>query len=281
MENNIVKPKLLFFTNIDNNGYSNMAIDDYFISKTLKNNHVNGLLRFYTFLSPTITIGYFQRTDIFSKEKLNNEHISIIRRLTGGNAIYHDKYSFTYSIILNRDIFNLKTNKDIYLFIANILKNGLLKLGIDTNIEDFTSTNNKNDYINYDKNDNINYDCFSSLSQYEIKGKDGNKLIGSAQKIFKNLFLQQGVFLYNYSPQNLKKILKNEKENISKNYFTKNEKNIQIDNIIKLDNIIKSFKENFSLYMDLIDYEITENDNSEIEKLVNSKYSKDEWNYKK
>ena len=287
MENNAIKPKLLFFTNIDSNGYLNMAIDDYFIAKILENNYeknnIDGVLRFYTFSSPTITIGYFQKTDIFSKEKLNNNRISIIRRLTGGNAIYHDKYSFTYSIILNRDILNLKTNKDIYLFTAKILKDGLLKLGIDTIIEDTTSTNDKN----YD----MNYDCFSSLSQYEIKRKDGNKLIGSAQKIFKNLFLQQGVFLNSYSPKNLEFFLKNiEKDmdinsliKIDINSFIKNEENIRIINgeNIQINDIIKSFKESFSEYMELINYEISSEDNLEIEKLVNSKYSRDEWNYKK
>ena len=269
MENNNFKPKLFFFTNIDNSGYSNMAIDDYFVSKILKNNIKendkndinNGLLRFYTFSNPTITIGYFQKTDIFSKNKLKENNTTIIRRLTGGNAIYHDRYSFTYSIILNRDILNLKTNKDIYLFIAKILKNGLLKLGIDTIIEDTTIVNN------------TNYDCFSSVSQYEIKGKQGNKLIGSAQKIFRNLFLQQGVFLNNYSPQNLEFFLKNKEKYI--NYSTKNEKNI------KIDDIVKSFKESFSEYTELINYEITDEDNLEIKKLINSKYSRDEWNYKK
>jgi len=83
-----------------NNGYWNMAIDEAILQLTIENKSPN-TLRFYKWNPSTISIGQNQSlssevdTTVAKKKGFN-----IVRRITGGGAVFHDNdREITYSII--------------------------------------------------------------------------------------------------------------------------------------------------------------------------------------
>ena len=74
-----------------NTGSLNMSIDEALLASK------QPVLRFYRWKPACLSIGYFQSTQIINSKKLND--VDIVRRLTGGNAVLHDK-ELTYSVII-------------------------------------------------------------------------------------------------------------------------------------------------------------------------------------
>ncbi len=235
-----------------------MACDEYFLGLADKG-IIDCAVRFFTWSPVSISLGYYQKSKDFDMEKINSDNILLVRRITGGNAIFH-KNDFTYSAILKMGIKGLDNKRDFYDFLANVLKKSLLSLNIDCKINDKISIAEKNP------------DCFYSPSQYEIVDKNGKKLVGSAQKISKNAMLQHGSFFYDYNPEIIKKYLKN--ENFKDKKSNDNPK-------LDLKEIKKAFFSAFKKEFELSDYKLTKEDESEIIKIANDKYSKDAWIFRK
>ncbi len=59
-------------------------------------------LRLFVFGRPTVTVGYFQRVEeVVDVGLAQREGIDIVRRITGGGAVYHDPSGeITYSVVL-------------------------------------------------------------------------------------------------------------------------------------------------------------------------------------
>jgi len=253
----INKVEILFLQTFDNDPFFNMAMDDYFLN-CVESGKFNGVLRFYTWKPASISLGYYQKTSNFNLDLIKNDNIEVVRRISGGNAIFHCN-DFTYSLILKKDIYDIGTKKDYYFFIANILKKACENIGFNCTVKE---------ELDILKNDP---DCFFSTSQYEIVDSNGAKIIGSAQKMLKNSFLQHGSFFYNYNSSMILKYLNNKDIQIE----------IEAQKTISLDEIKLSFKNNFLEYFLLKEYFISQEEQKEIENIVNNKYSKKEWNFRK
>ena len=165
-----------------NDGYYNMAVDEA-IADAVEKGVSPPTLRLYGWKSPTLSIGYSQRTD----KKIDTEYcrknkIDIVLRPTGGRAVLHDK-EVTYSFISPKNNPLFPDNiSGTYRVIGEALSKGLSILGIDAN---------SNSACRIPHSVFRNPSCFATTSQYEIT-VDGKKLIGSAQRRFKNSFLQHG-----------------------------------------------------------------------------------------
>jgi len=149
------------------------------------------ILRFYDWISPTISIGYLQNPDDLNLTQCLNDSVAIVRRPTGGRAIYHWK-EITYSIFIPSGYYpsNLSIMES-YKLISECLVKGIRRLGIKAEIAPAIRGNLKNP------------SCFSSHARYEVVF-DGKKLIGSAQRRLKDgSFLQQGSFLISNEYKNL------------------------------------------------------------------------------
>jgi len=238
-----------------------MAADEYFCNQVERENFY-GVLRFFTWMPSAISIGYYQKTRYFDLDKLKESGIKVVRRITGGNAIFH-KGDFTYSIILKNDNNGISAKKEFYHMLAKILKDSLSSLGVESFI---------NEKLNI-KNTTPN--CFSSTSQYEIVDDCGFKLIGSAQKITKEFILQHGSFFYNDNFNQISDYILLDRLDDVKNNKNPNKYKFEVSEIERV--FLKEFVKNFNL----INYELSENDIKNIELLIESKYSKDVWNFKK
>lgn len=78
---------------------SNMAIDNAILIANSKG-RVPPTVRFYGWVPPAISIGYFQSlTDEVDIDVCKRLGVGYVRRITGGGAVYHEK-EVTYSIVV-------------------------------------------------------------------------------------------------------------------------------------------------------------------------------------
>ena len=113
-----------------NNAAMNMAIDEAMLL-TQKASH-QPTLRFYDWLHPAFSFGYFQRiSEEVDVSACGTRGIELVRRMTGGGTVIHG-WDVTYTIIVPHGSGTFP--KDIsaaYCAISNCLINGLQQLGID------------------------------------------------------------------------------------------------------------------------------------------------------
>ena len=186
----------------------NMAVDEA-IAITFSKNETPPTLRLYQWKSPAITLGAFQKIDPILRHFLETNGVrpsqgtlplrpvTPMRRITGGQALLHDK-DLTYSIIAStHDPLFAGGIKKTFYSIAQGLLGALQLLGISAKIHtpmrDTTSPQAQSPRRGRSPF------CASSLSWYEI-AVDGKKLIGSAQKRWPDHFLQHGSIPLEKSP---------------------------------------------------------------------------------
>jgi lipoate---protein ligase len=77
-----------------------MAIDEAILTARTQN-RVPNTLRFYMWNPSAVTLGRFQKLENeINVEDCKKQHVDIVRRISGGGAVYHDKNGeITYSII--------------------------------------------------------------------------------------------------------------------------------------------------------------------------------------
>ena len=113
-----------------NNAAMNMAIDEAMLL-TQKDSR-QPTLRFYDWLHPAFSFGYFQRISEEVDVSACGAHgIELVRRMTGGGTVIHG-WDVTYTLIVPHG--SGMFPKDIstaYCAISNCLINGLQRLGID------------------------------------------------------------------------------------------------------------------------------------------------------
>ena len=113
-----------------NSAAMNMAIDEAMLltQKTC----IQPTLRFYDWLQPAFSFGYFQRlSDEVDVSACNAHGIELVRRMTGGGTVVHG-WDVTYTIVVPHGSGGLP--KDIsaaYCALSDCLINGLQRLDID------------------------------------------------------------------------------------------------------------------------------------------------------
>jgi len=168
-----------------NEGACNMAVDEAIMHSVAK-----GLapptLRFYGWMPPALSIGYFQSA-VKELDPVNCRAggIDIVRRLTGGRAVLHDR-ELTYSVILPEDLPGIPgTVTDSYKLLSRGLLEGFAQLGIEAQLAPQT----KQDPAGYTSGA-----CFDAPSGYELT-VGGKKIAGSAQVRRQGVILQHGSIL--------------------------------------------------------------------------------------
>ncbi|MBT3407174.1 lipoate--protein ligase family protein [Candidatus Woesearchaeota archaeon] len=233
-----------------NDAYTNMAIDEAILTSNYK-----PTLRLYQWNPPAISVGYFQslkkEVDI---EKCKNEEIDIVRRITGGGAVFHDK-ELTYSFVCPEELVSHKII-DSYEKICNTIVRALKKFGLDAK--------------------------FIPINDIIVNSK---KISGNAQTRRDGIILQHGTILLDVDVDKMFSLLKvpDEKlkdkiiKNIKERVTSTKHQGINDVNELKR-NIVNGFEEEFLIEFNeenLTDKEL------ELAKKYEEKFKSDEWTFKR
>jgi lipoate-protein ligase A len=144
-------------------------------------------LRFFAWAPPTVSLGYGQRLDRHvDVEACRRLGVGVVRRPTGGSAIYHDgpARELTYSVLATAEDLGVSADLlDTYRWIGRALVRGLNALGAGAEMVPTGRGLARDPAF-----------CFARTGAYEIE-VGGKKLVGSAQRRQGTSFLQHGAVL--------------------------------------------------------------------------------------
>ena len=237
---------MLLIRSLDFNPYFNIASEDYFFK-----NFNEDILFLYRDL-PSIIIGKHQNAyKEVNFRYVRDNSIPVIRRISGGGAVYHDLGNLNFAFIQNKHEGNLSDFKGFTLPILHFLE----YLGIPAK--------------------------FEGHNDLRVNGK---KFSGNAEHIFKNRVLHHGTLLFDANLDNLRNSLQISDKYIDHAVESVPSSVINLSEVIKnkisieeFENLLIEFL--FKEYSDIMEYKLNENDIEQINKLVKEKYSKWEWNY--
>lgn len=151
------------------------------------------VLRFYTWKSATISLGYHQRRwpPAWNTLIWQGQPIPLVRRPTGGRAVLHQG-DLTYMVVTS----GLSNQRlEAYQQICEFLIQGWRSLGVDLHYGQA-----KADYRH-------NPNCFATATGADLLTTNGYKLIGSAQLRRGNAILQHGSMRLEPDPQLFAQVL--------------------------------------------------------------------------
>ena len=139
--------------------------------------------RFYYWSEPTISLGYFQDHRNFLAAFPNLSGLTIVRRLTGGGAILHDR-EITYSMVIPAGHELYKSGPiAAYTLVHQAIADGLRALRIELELRPKDP--------NYSRVRDEPEFCFARPCPTDLIHPTG-KLVGSAQRRLPEAFLQHG-----------------------------------------------------------------------------------------
>jgi lipoate-protein ligase A len=247
------------------NAFMNMAIDEAVLRVRIAR-MVPNTLRFYRWKPSAVSIGRFQRvSDEVHVENCRRQGVDIVRRITGGGAVYHDYAGeITYSVVVSEKDVGSKDVISAYNLICRGLIEAAKILGVNA---DFNPGNPKHcPNITIDK----------------------RKFSGSAQFHRKGVLLQHGTFLVQTELEKMFTFLKGpwaksleDVLRVARKRLTSIEQELQstVSNEEVYEALVRGFQETFKTEFiegDLADYEI-----GLAEELYREKYATDYWNSKR
>jgi len=156
----------------------NMAIDESVLVHHLKGESLP-TLRVFRWSQPSISLGRFQSVEReVVSEFCQQRGIALVRRPTGGRAVYH-RDEFTYSIVTSKRYGVPSGVIAAYAYLAQGLVAALAILGVQAELSDERISKHPSAA------------CFASSTQADLTS-GGFKLIGSAQVWKDDALLQRG-----------------------------------------------------------------------------------------
>src|SRR5438132_12515704 len=173
-------------------GATNMAIDEV-LWRGRQAGTSPPTVRFFGWDPPTVSLGYGQplddSVDVAACRRLG---VGLVRRPTGGSAIYHDgpERELTYSVVAAADDIGggARDLLHSYEWIGRALAAGLRVLGAPVEMIGVARGDEPTPAF-----------CFARTGSCEIE-LHGRKLVGSAQRRYGSTFLQHGSILLGVDP---------------------------------------------------------------------------------
>ncbi|MGD9548444.1 MAG: biotin/lipoate A/B protein ligase family protein [Candidatus Krumholzibacteriia bacterium] len=141
------------------------------------------VLRIYRWSPPAVTIGYNQDEASFDAAAAAAAGFDFVRRPTGGRAILHAE-ELTYAVVgTSPGLLFGSSLHDAYMAINRALVAFLAALGLEAEVSTGESLAEARGLV-----------CFKSAGRHEVR-VGGRKVIGSAQRRQRGVFLQHGSIL--------------------------------------------------------------------------------------
>lgn len=242
-----------------NNAYYNMALDEVLFQSVI-NGKRKAAIRLYSWEKPSISIGYFQSHQSIDLQKCQKKSISIVRRMTGGRAVYHHN-ELTYCIVSQLTPKEAGQKKKVFSDLSEIILKGIETLGLQGKLNSDTQGDVKNP------------NCFQTKSICEIIDENRNKLVGSAMLIRDQAVIQQGSIPLDKSFEWIKFYLSNRSEELCNTVNAINHPLIKSN----ANSFIAGIKQNFDCNLISLD----EQEKQQVQTLIQDKYRHDEWTFKK
>lgn len=244
------------------NAFMNMAIDEAVLKARIAG-IVPNTLRFYRWKPSAVSIGRFQRfSDEVHVENCRRQGVDIVRRITGGGAVYHDyEGEITYSVVVSEKDVGSKDMVSAYNTICKGLIEAAKNLGVNA---DFNPGNPK-----HCPNITINERKFS----------------GSAQSRKKGVLLQHGTFLMQTALEKMFTFLRvpwaeslEDVLRVAQRRLTSIE--LELKSSISTEKaygaLIRGFQK--ALKTELIEEDFTDYEMNLAKELCREKYATDDWN---
>jgi len=252
-----------------NSAAMNMAIDEAILQSGIPT------LRFFGWNPPAVSIGYFQgilqEVDL---EACQGAGIDVVRRLTGGGAVFHDK-EITYSFFVSEE--SKEVSRDIiesYGQICGFIIDGLKSLGLNA--------------------------TFAPVNDITVNGK---KISGNAQTRRRGMILQHGTILLDVDVKKMFSLLKVPDEKIRDKMISAVEERVTSvshelgkevgygevkESIIQAFNQPSHMRSAFTKCKEpatklqvrnLVEGELSNNEKEKAQKLFETKYATRKWNH--
>jgi lipoate---protein ligase len=239
---------------IDNKGITdpriNLAIEEY----ALKNLDINESYLLFYINEPSIIIGKNQNTvEEINTDYVEKQGLHVVRRLSGGGAVYHDLGNLNFSFITKDDGESFHNFKKF----TEPVVTALHKLGVKAELS------GRNDII-----------------------AEGRKISGNAQFSTKGRMFSHGTLLFDSEMENVVSALRVKKDKIeSKGIKSIRSRVANISEFLNEQMSIEEFRSTLLDYIfegsDVEEYVLTEEDWKNIHKLSKERYQNWDWNYGK
>lgn len=226
----------------------NLALEEYIFRQLPENNY----LLFYI-NEPSIIIGKNQNTvEEVNAEYVKENNLHIVRRMSGGGAVYHDHGNLNFSFIMKDDGSSFHNFKK---FTEPVVK-ALRSLGVDAEL--------------------------SGRNDLQVGER---KISGNAQFHSKGKILSHGTLLFNSEMQNVASALKvNAEKYASKSTKSVRSRVANISEFLQEPLSIEQFRLTilhsiFEGSDSIPTYQLTEEDWKKVHQLADERYRSWEWNY--
>ena len=246
------------------NAFMNMAIDEA-VLKARISGIVPNTLRFYRWKPSAVSIGRFQKvSEEVYVENCRRYGVDIVRRITGGGAVYHDyEREITYSVVVNEKDLGSKNVVSAYNRICRGLVEAAKNLGVRA---DFCPGNPKH--------------CPNITI-------DGRKFSGSAQARKKGVLLQHGTFLMRTGLQKMFTFLEVPWANSLDDVLRVAQKRLtsieqELESSVSTEQTYEALVEGFqkALKAEFMEKDLTDYELNLANELCRGKYATDGWNFK-
>ena len=236
-----------YLRNPHTNPYYNMAFDEFCLESLPIDEPV-----FYLWQNrPAVIVGYNQEVNTeVNLEYLKANDIALVRRVTGGGAVYHDLGNLNYTIVGRSE--DLERDYPEY---ASLMMKALQTLGIPATLS------GRNDIL--------------------VKGK---KISGFAKRVSRNRLMVHGTLMYDVDLDKLTQVLNPSATKLqSKGIASVRSRVANLREYLPETADIQAFSQRLEEILSCnykdAEYKLSEDDLAHIQKLTDEKFATWEWNY--
>ncbi|MGQ9619823.1 MAG: lipoate--protein ligase family protein [Bacteroidales bacterium] len=229
------------------NPFFNLALEDFLLHER------DGEYCLLYFNDPSVIVGrhqvIYRETDIFVAESLK---IPIIRRISGGGTVYHDRGNLNFTVIRNSP------------------KGKQVDFALHTR-----------PVIEFLRNEGVE----ATLSGKSDITVDGLKISGNAEHVYRERVLHHGTLLFDTSLETMNLVIRNTTEHYSTKAIESNRIPVinlkgKISNINSADELARRMFDYLSEYFREMEiFKLTEEEKADVDSLADSRYRTWEWNH--